>query len=63
MPPGTIGQGHTTVEVAGEPVTIVNLASERGMIEKALPVYPAWQTVERRGMISSISTAMPPGKR
>ena len=51
MPLGTIGHGTTTVEVAGELVTIGNLASERGMIEKALPVYPAWQTVERRGAV------------
>jgi calcineurin-like phosphoesterase len=51
MPPKTIGRGLTTVEVAGEPVTIVNLASERGMIETALPVYPTWQTVERRGAV------------
>jgi calcineurin-like phosphoesterase len=41
MPPETMGRGLTTVEVAGEPVTIVNLASERGMIEAALPIYPA----------------------
>jgi hypothetical protein len=51
MPPETMGRGLTTVEVAGEPVTIVNLASERGMIETALPVYPAWRTVERRGVV------------
>jgi metallophosphoesterase (TIGR00282 family) len=51
MPPETMGRGLTTVEVAGEPVTIVNLASERGMIEAALPVYPAWRAVERRGMV------------
>jgi hypothetical protein len=32
MPLGTIGHGTTTVEVAGELVTISNLARERGMI-------------------------------
>ncbi len=51
MPPDSPGQGVTILEVAGEPVTIVNLASERGMIEEAVPVYPAWRSVERRGTV------------
>src|SRR5215217_7710675 len=34
MPPETLGRGVTTLEAAGKPVTIVNLASERGMIEE-----------------------------
>jgi calcineurin-like phosphoesterase len=51
MPPDTSGRGMTILEVAGEVVTIVNLASERGMIEAALPVYPAWRSVERRGTV------------
>src|ERR671912_657728 len=51
MPQDTLGRGATTVEVAGEPVMIVNLASERGTVDGALPVYPAWRTVEQRGTV------------
>ena len=51
MPPDTPGRGVTILEVAGKPMTIVNLASERGMIEEALPVYPAWRSVEHCGTV------------
>ncbi len=49
MPPGTMGQGIVTLEVEGSPVTVVNLASERGMIDGALPVYPVWRATDRAG--------------
>ncbi|MBA3644253.1 MAG: YmdB family metallophosphoesterase [Chloroflexia bacterium] len=45
------GRGVVTVEVAGEPVTVVNLASQRGMIRDAEPIYPAWRALERQGSV------------
>jgi len=45
------GKGALTLDVAGEPVTIVNLAGERGVIREAQPVWPAWQSIERQGTV------------
>jgi len=36
-----LGNGVVTIDVTGKPVTIVKLASEYGVIDGALPVYPA----------------------
>lgn len=43
------GKGVLTLEVDGEPVTIVNLAGEHGVIRDAQPVWPVWQATKRAG--------------
>ncbi len=45
------GKGLVSLEVGGEPVTVLNLASERGMIDEALPVHAAWRSAARRGTV------------
>ncbi len=44
------GQGTATLEVGGEPVTVVNLC-DAVALPAALPVYRTWLTVERSGTI------------
>lgn len=43
------GRGVASLEVAGEMVTVVNLASERGMLPDAEPVYPRWRSLRHNG--------------
>ena len=50
VPPDWPGHGSVTLEVAGEPATVVNLASTDA-IAAATPLWPAWQAVDRRGTI------------
>jgi metallophosphoesterase (TIGR00282 family) len=51
------GRGTLTLEAAGEPVTVVNLAdscamrSARGVAHKFLPAFPCWLRVERTGTV------------
>ena len=51
VPEGTVGKGTVTLEVGGEPVTVINLAGERGVIDDALPVYHAWRAADRPGAV------------
>lgn len=51
LPPGTIGRGIANLEVGGEPITVVNLAGERGVMPGVLPVYETWRSIERRGSV------------
>lgn len=46
---GLPGKGGLTLDVGGEAVTVLNLASERGIIDDTTPVYPAWRAADRRG--------------
>ena len=41
---GALGTGVATVQAAGEPLTVVNLA-DAVAVEDALPAYPAWRRV------------------
>ncbi len=43
------GKGIASLEVAGETVSVVNLASERGMLPDAEPVYPTWRSLRHNG--------------
>ena len=43
------GMGLVTIDVGGDPVTVVNLASERGVIDGATPVWEAWRSAPRDG--------------
>ena len=51
VPEGTVGKGRVTLEVGGEPVTVINLAGERGVIDDALPVYRSWRAADRPGTV------------
>ena len=51
VPAGLAGKGLVTLEVGGEPVSVLNLASERGLLPDALPVYAAWRALARRGTV------------
>lgn len=50
MPPGCAGTGLVTVEVGGEPVTVVNLATPDAIAE-ALPPSEAWAGLDLRGTV------------
>ena len=45
------GKGLLTLDISGEPVTILNLWTERGRLPGALPVYPTWLAAEKRGAV------------
>ncbi len=61
--PDLPGHGSVTVDVAGEPVTVVNLAM-RDAIAAATPLWSAWQTIDRRGtVVVDLHGMEPQGKR
>lgn len=50
LPPGRPGKGSLTLEIAGEPVTVLNLADALA-IPNALPPYPSWLDTEAEGTV------------
>lgn len=50
LPRGTPGKGVTSLDVGGEPVTVINLVSATA-IPKALPVYKSWLSAALRGTV------------
>lgn len=50
LPPETVGKGVAYLEVGSEPVTVLNLVGATAD-DAALPVYPAWQSVEKQGAV------------
>lgn len=50
MPAGTPGRGYVTIDVRGEPVTVVNLAT-LDAIADALPPRDVWQTLDLPGTV------------
>ena len=53
------GHGSVTVDIAGETVTVVNLA-HTDAIAGATPLWPAWRATERRGTVIVDLHAMEP---
>jgi metallophosphoesterase (TIGR00282 family) len=53
------GHGSVTLDVAGEPVTVVNLA-HTDAISAATPLWAAWQAVDRQGTVVIDLHAMEP---
>lgn len=51
LPESVPGKGLIHLEVHGEPVTVVNLSSVRGLIDGALPLYETWRTLDLRGTV------------
>ncbi|HEX8220906.1 MAG TPA: YmdB family metallophosphoesterase [Chloroflexia bacterium] len=51
LPESVPGKGLVHLDVHGEPVTVANLSSVRGVIERALPVYETWRTLDLRGTV------------
>ena len=55
--PGVPGIGILTVQVGGDPVTVVNLGdqcamrSARGVAHKFMPAFPCWLTADRTGTV------------
>ena len=45
------GKGLLTLNIDDEPVTVLNLWTERGRMSGALPVYPAWLAAKKRGAV------------
>lgn len=66
VPADRPGHGSVTLDVAGEPVTVVNLIDATAYAA-ATPIWPAWQAwlaTERRGtVIVDLHAAMPVDKR
>lgn len=50
VPAGLPGHGWVTVDVGGEPVTVVNLAMVDA-VANATPLWAAWQATGRRGTV------------
>ena len=51
FPPDVPGKGLLTLDINGEPVTVLNLWTERGRMPGALPVYPTWLAAEKPGTV------------
>ena len=49
LPAEVMGKGIVTLEVKGEPVSVLNLGSKTAVIPDALPVYESWLSAELRG--------------
>jgi calcineurin-like phosphoesterase len=50
LPEGGPGRGRIELEVVGEPVTVINLASTP-LVPRALPVWESWLGAEKRGAV------------
>lgn len=51
VPPEVLGKGIAYLEVRGQTVTVINLATERRMIDGALPVYQSWKAAPIQGTV------------
>ena len=59
VPPDWPGHGSVTLDVAGEPVTVINLA-HTDAIAAATPLWAAWESAPRRGTVVVDLHAMEP---
>ena len=63
VPADLPGHGSVTVDIGGEPVTVVNLAMADA-VASATPLWAAWQATERRGtVVVDLHGMAPLGKR
>jgi len=51
LPDGVMGKGISTLEIAGEPVSVLNLGSETAVMPRALPVYESWLAAGLEGTV------------
>ena len=49
LPEGVMGKGILTLEVKGEPVSVLNLGSKSAVMPDALPAYESWLSAELQG--------------
>lgn len=49
LPEGVMGKGIATLEIKGEPVSVLNLGSKTAVMPNALPMYESWLAAELRG--------------
>ena len=51
LPDGAMGKGIATLEVGGEPVSVLNLGSTTAVMPDALPVYQSWSATKLEGTV------------
>jgi calcineurin-like phosphoesterase len=51
LPEGVMGKGIATLEVEGEPVSVLNLGSGTAAMPRALPVYESWLPARLEGTV------------
>jgi hypothetical protein len=51
LPDATVGKGTATLEVEGEPVSVLNLGSATAVMADALPVYQSWSAAESESTV------------
>ena len=49
LPEGVMGKGIVTLEITGEPVSVLNLGSKTAVMPDALPLYESWLAAEPQG--------------
>ena len=51
LPEDVTGKGATTVEVGGEPVTVMNMGSRTAVMPRALPLYESFAAADPEGTV------------
>ena len=51
LPEGAMGKGIATLEIEGEPASVLNLGSSTAVMPDALPVYESWSAAKLEGTV------------